>query len=109
LGLIVDIPSIGVAKTRLIGTHDTLPSARGARVPLVHGGETIGAVVRTREGVSPVFVSVGHRISLDTAVRYVLDCAPRFKLPETTRQAHRLASTEKCPPFSKEYSTPQRP
>lgn len=92
LGLIADIPSIGVAKTRLIGSHDPLPSQRGARVPLVRDGETIGAVLRTRTDVNPVFVSIGHRISLDTAVRYVMACAPRYRLPETTRQAHRLAS-----------------
>jgi deoxyribonuclease V len=92
LGLIADIPSIGVAKSRLLGEHDPLPNTRGARVPLMHHGEVIGAVLRTRAHVKPVFVSIGHRVCLDSAVRYVMACAPRYRLPETTRRAHRLAS-----------------
>ncbi len=92
LGVIADIPSIGAAKSRLIGTHARLPQPRGSWVPLLDGAETVGAVLRTRSGVSPLFVSIGHRISLETAIRYVLRCAPRYRLPETTRCAHRLAS-----------------
>jgi deoxyribonuclease V len=53
--------------------------------------EVIGAVLRTRKGVAPLFVSVGHRVSLDTAIRFVIACTPRYRLPETTRWAHRLA------------------
>jgi deoxyribonuclease V len=56
------------------------------------GGETIGAVLRTRPGVKPLYISSGHRISLDTAIHYVMACCTRYRLPETTRQAHRLAS-----------------
>ncbi|HRY15160.1 MAG: deoxyribonuclease V [Candidatus Competibacteraceae bacterium] len=92
LGLLVDIPSIGVAKTRLYGTHDEPPNVRGAWTPLWAGGEIIGAVLRTRPNVKPLYISLGHRISLDTAIRYVMACCTRYRLPETTRHAHRLAS-----------------
>ncbi len=91
LGVLSGIPSIGVAKTLLVGTHALLPSGRGSWVPLVDGSEVIGAVVRTRTGVKPVYVSIGHKISLETAIRYVLQCTRRYRLPETTRWAHRLA------------------
>lgn len=92
LGVLTDIPSIGVAKSRLIGVHDDPPKEKGQWVPLMDKGETIGAVVCTRNNVSPVYVSLGHRISLPTAIDYVLGCTTRFRLPETTRWAHRLAS-----------------
>jgi deoxyribonuclease V len=92
LGLLANLPSIGVAKSRLIGEHAVVGSRRGEWVSLVDDGERIGAVLRTRTGVRPVYVSVGHRISLETAIDYVLRCTPRYRLPETTRQAHRLAS-----------------
>jgi deoxyribonuclease V len=90
--VLTGIPSIGVGKTRLIGTHDTVPEARGAWVPLLDRDEVLGAVLRTRPGVRPVFVSVGHRLCLETAVAWVMRCTGRYRLPETTRQAHRLAS-----------------
>lgn len=92
LGLLTDIPAIGVAKSRLIGSHGDLPVEKGAWVPLTDKGEVIGAVLRTRSGVNPLYVSIGHRISLHSAIRYVLACTTRYKLPETTRAAHRLAS-----------------
>jgi deoxyribonuclease V len=92
LGLLLDTPSIGVAKSRLIGTHADVPAHKGGWTPLMDKEETIGAVLCTRAGVKPVYVSVGHRISLATAIRYVLRCTTRFRLPETTRSAHRLAS-----------------
>lgn len=92
LGVLCDLPSIGAAKSRLIGEHAALDSTRGAVADLMHQGEVIGAVVRTRTGVQPLYVSVGHRVSLPEAVRLVLACAPRYRLPETTRRAHRLAS-----------------
>jgi deoxyribonuclease V len=97
LGLVLDCPSIGVAKTRLIGAHRAPPDRRGAWTPLVDAGEnggteTIGAVLRTRKGVKPLFVSIGHRVSLETAVAWTMACATRYRLPETTRWAHRLAS-----------------
>jgi len=93
LGLVTDIPAIGVAKTRLCGTHDPVPEQRGHWTPLQDGQKVIGAVLRTRTGVKPLYISPGHRISLTTAIDYVLGCCSRFRLPETTRHAHRLAST----------------
>jgi deoxyribonuclease V len=92
LGLVTDIPSIGVAKSRLWGTHGPVPEERGRWTPLRDGTEIIGAVLRTRIGVQPLFISPGHRVSLATAIRYVMGCCTRYRLPETTRQAHRLAS-----------------
>jgi len=92
LGLLCGIPSIGVAKTRLIGEHVEPPNLRGEWVPLLDHGETIGAVLRSRPGVKPLFISIGHRISLATALGYVMACVTRYRLPETTRWAHRLAS-----------------
>lgn len=92
LGLCCGIPTIGVAKTRLIGEHREPPQRRGAWAPLTDRGETIGAVLRSRAGVKPIYVSIGHRVSLATAIEYTLACVTRFRLPETTRWAHRLAS-----------------
>jgi deoxyribonuclease V len=92
LGILAGLPSIGVAKSRLCGEHDDPPLARGAWAPLRDAGETIGAVLRTRTGVKPLYVSIGHRVDLRTAIKIVLACAPRYRLPETTRAAHRLAS-----------------
>jgi deoxyribonuclease V len=92
VGLLLDIPSIGVAKTRLLGEHGRVPAAKGRWTPLTDGDEVIGAVLRTRAHVKPLFVSIGHRISLETAVSYVMACVTRYRLPETTRWAHRLAS-----------------
>ena len=92
LGVFCGIPSIGVAKSRLIGTHGEPIQRRGAWVPLVDQGETIGAVLRTRPRTRPVYVSIGHRVSLPAAVRFVMACTLKFRLPETTRWAHRLAS-----------------
>ena len=93
LGLIVDIPTIGVAKSLLVGKHEDLPEVRGSWQPLTHKGEKIGAVLRTRVGVKPVYVSSGHRVSLPTAIDYVLRCTPKYRLPETTRIADKLASS----------------
>lgn len=92
LGVLTGLPSIGVGKTRLIGVHDTVPDQRGAWVPLWDNEAIIGAVLRTRPGVQPIYVSPGHRVSLATALDWVMRCTRRFRLPETTRQAHRLAS-----------------
>ncbi|ROR34618.1 deoxyribonuclease V [Inmirania thermothiophila] len=109
LGLVLDLPAIGVAKSRLVGTHGPLPPRRGAWVPLTEGEEVIGAVVRTRDGVRPLYVSIGHRISLASAVDWVLRCAPRYRLPETTRQAHRLASPPRAPATGSRRRSPAPP
>lgn len=92
LGVLTDIPSIGVAKSRFIGEYDELPAERGSWQPLRDKGETIGAVLRTRSGVNPLYVSIGHRVSLPAAIDYVLRCTPKYRLPETTRWADKLAS-----------------
>ena len=92
LGLLTDTPTIGIGKSRLIGTYTEPGPQKGDWSPLVDADEVIGAVLRTRSQVKPVFVSVGHRISLNTAIRYALACTTRFKLPQTTRLADRLAS-----------------
>jgi deoxyribonuclease V len=92
LGIWLDIPAIGVAKSRLIGTHDEVPNHRGGYTRLYDRGECIGAVLRTRVNVRPLYISAGHRVSLETAVEYVMRCTTRYRLPETTRSAHRLAS-----------------
>lgn len=92
LGLVAGIPSIGAAKSLLVGTHAPLPQRRGAWRPLVDAGEVIGAALRTQTGIRPIYVSTGHRVSLPTALDYVLRLCPRYRLPETTRHAHCLAS-----------------
>ncbi|MCX8049606.1 MAG: deoxyribonuclease V [Methylohalobius sp.] len=91
LGVLLDHPTIGVGKTRLVGRHDPVPDQRGAWVPLIDRGETVGAALRTREGVKPIYVSPGHRISLPSAVSWVMACTRRFRLPEATRLADRLS------------------
>lgn len=92
LGLATGWPTIGVAKSRLIGTYREPPQRRGAWTPLRDRGEIIGAVLRSRARIKPIFVSVGHRISLETAVSCTMACVTRYRLPETTRWAHHLAS-----------------
>ncbi len=92
LGVLIDLPTIGVAKSLLLGKHEELPTEKGSWQPLEDRGETIGAVVRSRSGVKPLYVSIGHRISLPTAIDYVLRCTPKYRLPETTRWADKLAS-----------------
>lgn len=91
LGVMLDVPTIGVAKSRLIGQHDEPACTKGSRVPLTHKGEVIGAVVRTRDWVSPLYVSVGHRIGLERAVELVLATTTRWRLPEPTRLADKLS------------------
>lgn len=93
LGVLTDRPTIGVAKQRLIGHYREPPQRRGAWTALLDKGETIGAAVRTRADAQPVFVSIGHRVSLPTAVKLVMACTTRYRLPETTRYAHHFAST----------------
>jgi deoxyribonuclease V len=90
LGLLLDVPTIGCAKSRLCGEHQEPARRRGAWSPLLHKGESIGAALRTREGCSVVYVSTGHRISLKSAISVVLACAPRYRLPEPQRLADHL-------------------
>ncbi|GAA2873764.1 endonuclease V [Streptosporangium fragile] len=101
LGVLTGLPTIGVGKTAFVGTYDEPGPARGSRTDLLLDGDVVGRVLRTRDGVKPVFVSTGHRVDLDTACRNVLNLTPRYRLPETTRAADRLsrrALTENCRP-----------
>ncbi len=91
LGLALDLPSIGAAKSRLTGSHDEPGGERGDWMPLLDGDEVIGACVRTRTGARPIYVSIGHRVTLQTAIRFVLRCTTRYRLPEPTRLADRLS------------------
>jgi deoxyribonuclease V len=91
LGVLTGLPSIGVAKTPFTGQYDEPATQRGAWTDLTDGGEVVGRVLRTQPGVRPVFVSVGHAISLDDACDLVLRLSPRCRLPETTRRADHLA------------------
>jgi len=95
IGLIVDVPTVGVAKSLLVGKFDNLNETRGSIAPLIHRGEQVGVALRTKDKVQPVYVSIGHRISLETATDFVLRCAPKYRLPETTRLADKLASYRK--------------
>jgi deoxyribonuclease V len=92
LGLLTNLPAIGVAKSRLVGKHQELSNDRGSWQPLEHRGEVIGVALRTRPGTKPLYISPGHRISLETAIAYVMRCTTKYRLPETTRHAHKLAS-----------------
>ncbi|QDE81391.1 endonuclease V [Myxococcus xanthus] len=91
-GLLFGVPSIGCAKSLLVGTHGPLGEARGSTAPLMHRGEVVGMAVRTRKGVQPVYVSPGHLMDLPTAVELVLKVSPKYREPETTRHAHRLVN-----------------
>lgn len=92
IGLWLDKPSIGSAKSILVGRHGPLGEAAGSTADLVDRDEVVGVALRTRRGVTPVYVSVGHRIDLPTATRFVLSCCRRYRLPEPQRQAHLAAS-----------------
>ncbi len=92
LGLLLDRPTIGCAKSPLVGRYAEPGAEVGDWAPVVDRGETVGAAVRTRRGVKPMFVSVGHRVSLETAVKLVLACGRGLRLPEPTRLADQLAS-----------------
>lgn len=87
LGVIFDIPTIGCGKTRLLGEAEEPDVHRGAMASLIDNNEIIGNVLRTQNNIKPVYVSIGHRISLVTACEWVLKLSPKYRLPETTRQA----------------------
>ncbi|MGH6655792.1 MAG: deoxyribonuclease V [Actinocrinis sp.] len=91
LGVLVDVPTLGVAKTAFIGEYTQPAPERGAWSPLIDQDDTVGRVLRTQPNVKPVFVSTGHRIALDVATDLALSLAAQFRLPETTRQADHLS------------------
>ena len=93
LGLILDKPTIGCAKSRLCGQYEEPESEQGSYTYLMDKGEVIGAVVRTRRNVQVVYISIGHQISLDSARTLTLACCRGYRLPETTRYAHKAASS----------------
>lgn len=95
VGIICHMPSIGCAKSRLIGTHDEVPPKRGSHARLLDHDEVIGEVVRTQDGINPLFVSVGHLVNLVQARQLVLRCATHYRLPEPTRLADKLVGSAK--------------
>ncbi len=95
LGLLLDLPTIGCAKSRLCGVEAPLGPERGSVAPLVDAGEIIGSTVRTQTNVRPVYVSVGHRLSLRACEEWVIRCARTFRLPEPTRLADQAARARK--------------
>jgi deoxyribonuclease V len=95
LGVMCALPAIGCAKSLLIGEHAAPAARRGSWSPLRHRDEIVGCVLRTREGVRPVYVSIGHQISLAVARGLVMKCAARFRLPEPTHLADRLVARVK--------------
>jgi len=95
IGLITNIPAIGVAKSLLVGKYESLDLTRGSVSPLIHQNEEVGVALRTKDNVQPVYVSVGHKISLETATDFVLRCTTKYRLPETTRLADKMASYRK--------------
>jgi deoxyribonuclease V len=95
VGVLIDRPSVGCAKSRLIGSHDDPGRRRGSSAPLVDADQRVGTVLRTRDKVKCVYVSVGHRVSLSTAERLVLACCTRYRLPEPTRLADQLVARAK--------------
>jgi deoxyribonuclease V len=109
LGLVLDLPSIGCAKSLLVGTYRAPARLRGSVVPLRDHGEQIGAVVRTRAGVAPVFVSQGDRIGLDAAVQTVLNACHGYRLPEPTRRAHLLVTETKRQASASSRARPLHP
>ena len=96
LGLFFDKPTIGCAKSRLIGKYKEPGKEKGNYCPLTHNDETIGAVLRTRTNVKPLFISPGHKCSLDDAIEFTLACAIKYRLPEPTRQAHHTVTELKA-------------
>jgi deoxyribonuclease V len=96
LGLFLDRPTIGCAKSRLCGSHDSVGPDPGASALLEDGGEVIGAALRTRKGASPLYVSTGHKVSLEAAIEWVLRCCKGARLPEPTRLAHLAAGSAPC-------------
>jgi deoxyribonuclease V len=99
VGLILDLPSVGCAKSRLVGEHDEVGRTAGSRTPLRVEGCVVGSVLRTRTGVKPVYVSPGHRIDVDGAVDATMRCLSRYRLPEPIRRAHRLTREARRAPF----------
>jgi deoxyribonuclease V len=107
LGLMLDLPAIGCAKSRLTGRPaGVLADERGAQTALVDRGEVVGHMVRTRAGTNPVYVSTGHRVAPQAAVEWVLALASRYRLPEPTRLAHQAAAGREVAPRTNDTAEP---
>lgn len=104
LGVLTGVPMLGCGKTRLVGTYEEPEVEKGAHSPLVDKGTKIGAVVRTRTNVKPVFISPGHLMNVDDAIDVALSCACGYRLPEPTRRADQLAAK-----FKREFTSPADP
>ena len=100
LGLLLDVPAIGCAKSILCGSHGSLGEEPGSYASLLDNGEVIGAALRTKRGVKPVYVSIGHKVDLEAAIHWVLACCRGYRLPEPTRLAH-LAAAGQLPALEK--------
>ena len=98
LGLLFDIPAIGCAKSRLVGRFEEPGWAKGSHTDLKDREEVIGAALRTKDGTRPIFVSVGHKLDLESALQIVMGCSWKYRIPEPTRQAH-LAAAGRIAPF----------
>ena len=92
IGVVTGIPTIGVAKSRLSGKYKSLGLEKGSTAPLKDKDENIGSVIRSRKNVKPLFISIGHKLDLEKCLKIVWNCITKYRLPETTRWAHRLAS-----------------
>lgn len=98
MGLWLERPTIGVAKSRLYGRHEEVGAQRGARADLLNkSGNLIGTVLRTREKSNPLYISPGHLMDVEHATQFVLDCCTGYRLPEPTRWAHKVAGGETLP------------
>lgn len=109
LGLLLDTPTIGCAKSLLIGTHAELPLEARAWTPLRDGGEVIGAVLRSRENVNPIYVTQGHRVSLPTALKFVLAVLDGYRIPRPTRDADHFVAAVKRGEYGGRRERPSRP
>ena len=92
LGLLLDVPTIGCAKSRLCGSHEPIGEVRGSFAELRDGDEVIGAALRTKERANPIYISVGHKVDLETAIFWVTECCRGYRIPEPTRLAHLAAA-----------------
>jgi deoxyribonuclease V len=100
LGLLLDIPSIGCAKSRLCGTHSPVTAEVGNYTELTDNRETIGVALRSKANVNPIYISIGHKIDLSTAIHWVMRCCRGYRLPEPSRLAHLAASGKSMTIFS---------
>jgi deoxyribonuclease V len=95
LGVLFDVPSIGIADRVLVGFHDNIDSEKGHHAPLIHNDEEVGLALRTKDGVNPVFISVGHKADLLTTMEFTLECVTHYRRPEPIRQAHLAVVTQR--------------